>query len=208
MSDINIEVPYGGSKRLLTSGKYCADDIVVSAGASGNLIRALKVSANGTYYASDDADGYSPVIVNVPTGTEVTSGTFTASESGTAETITHGLGTVPGTILFFKNADRETGNVYGNPGTDYSFYDSLFAAKLNSGSYIYAYNYVQKMSYYATSSSSSTTSRIVYSGNYNKATGENATYGLSEINEITFTTPTKLIENASYCWIAFKDEIM
>lgn len=38
MSDINITIPGGTSKRLLTKGKRCEDDIVVTAGVSGDGI--------------------------------------------------------------------------------------------------------------------------------------------------------------------------
>ena len=49
MSDINISIDGGASKRLLTAGKYCDKDIVVTAeggsGAVGNLTKYTKVIA-------------------------------------------------------------------------------------------------------------------------------------------------------------------
>lgn len=37
MSDINITIPGGTSKRLLTKGKRCEDDIVVTAEGGGSV---------------------------------------------------------------------------------------------------------------------------------------------------------------------------
>ena len=93
----NITVDGGSSVRLPTAGKYCDRDIVVTAlGGAEDLdaelteqeslieqlgtildnivipeepvIEPLEVTENGTYTAPDGVDGYSPVVVNVPTG--------------------------------------------------------------------------------------------------------------------------------------------
>lgn len=93
----NITVEGGSSVRLPTAGKYCDRDIVVTAlGGAEDLnaelteqeslieqlgsildnivipeepvIEPLEVTENGTYTAPDGVDGYSPVVVNVPTG--------------------------------------------------------------------------------------------------------------------------------------------
>lgn len=63
----NIEVEGGSSVRLLTAGKYCDRDIVVTAkgAASEPIIQPLEVTVNGTYTAPSGVDGYSPVTVNV-----------------------------------------------------------------------------------------------------------------------------------------------
>lgn len=70
MADIEISVDAGTSKRLLTAGKYCDRDILVSAsgGAASPVIEPLEVTTNGTYTASAGVDGYSPVTVNVKDG--------------------------------------------------------------------------------------------------------------------------------------------
>lgn len=67
MADIEISVDAGTSKRLLTAGKYCDRDILVSAsgGAASPVIEPLEVNTNGTYTAPDGVDGYSPVTVNI-----------------------------------------------------------------------------------------------------------------------------------------------
>lgn len=70
MADIQINVDGGTSKRLLTAGKYCDKDIVVTAtgGAAEPVIQPLEVTSNGTYTAPAGVDGYSPVTVNVSGG--------------------------------------------------------------------------------------------------------------------------------------------
>lgn len=39
MSEINISIEGGTSKRLLTAGKFCNKDIVVTAEGGGNLLK-------------------------------------------------------------------------------------------------------------------------------------------------------------------------
>lgn len=66
MADIEISVEGGTSKRLLTAGKYCDKNILVSAsGGASPVIEPLEVTTNGTYTAPAGVDGYSPVTVNV-----------------------------------------------------------------------------------------------------------------------------------------------
>ena len=76
MADIEISVDGGTSKRLLTAGKYCDRDILVSAsgGAASPVIEPLEVTTNGTYTAPAGVDGYSPVTVNVSGGGGETGG--------------------------------------------------------------------------------------------------------------------------------------
>lgn len=67
---IEITVQGGTSKKLLTGGKYCPEDIVVTAegGSTEPIIEPLSVTENGTYTAPDGVHGYSPVTVNVESG--------------------------------------------------------------------------------------------------------------------------------------------
>ena len=66
MADIEISVDAGTSKRLLTAGKYCDKNILVSASdAASPVIEPLEVTENGTYAAPAGVDGYNPVSVNV-----------------------------------------------------------------------------------------------------------------------------------------------
>lgn len=54
MSDINISIPGGEKKRLLTGGKYCPDDIVVEA-EGGDTEAAFEAGRNAEYDAFWDA---------------------------------------------------------------------------------------------------------------------------------------------------------
>ena len=78
MADIEISVDAGTSKRLLTAGKYCDRDILVSAsgGAASPVIEPLEVTTNGTYTAPAGVDGYSPVTVNVSGSNELVTVNF------------------------------------------------------------------------------------------------------------------------------------
>ena len=60
MSDINISIPNDGSKRLLTGGKYCPDDIVVTAQAvqSDNLFNIDLLNLAWR----QSKDGYAPKV--------------------------------------------------------------------------------------------------------------------------------------------------
>lgn len=87
MSEINISIEGGTSKRLLTAGKYCDKDIVVTASggdATDSIVEPLNVTENGTYVAPIGVNGYSPVTVNVPIpdGYIVPSGTLEVTENG------------------------------------------------------------------------------------------------------------------------------
>ena len=76
MADIEITVDAGTPKRLLTAGKYCDKNILVTAsgGAATPVIEPLEVTENGTYNAPDGVDGYSPVTVNVSGGITLSGG--------------------------------------------------------------------------------------------------------------------------------------
>lgn len=70
MADIEIPIDAGTSKRLLTAGKYCDKNILVTAsgGTASPVIEPLEITTNGTYTAPEGVDGYSPVTVNVSGG--------------------------------------------------------------------------------------------------------------------------------------------
>lgn len=72
-----------GTKTLKTAGKYCEGDIGVEYSAPTPTLISKNIAANGTYAAaSDNADGYSDLIVNVPVGV-FPSGSLNISENGT-----------------------------------------------------------------------------------------------------------------------------
>lgn len=131
-------------------------------------------------------------------------GTITAAENGTSVTINHELGVVPGAILFFKYGGRKTGNTSGTSGVDYNYYDPLFSAMINAESYIVGYNYAARR---YTSSGSSSSYSMEYTGLYYKLTKEDTRFGVNTITEESFNTPKDLWSGDTYVWIAFKDPL-
>ena len=89
MSGVNIEykgesiatIPDTGSKTIKTQGKYCEGDILVEYEAPPTPTPTLipkQIAENGTYTAADDnADGYSEVTVNVPSGIPIDEASLT-----------------------------------------------------------------------------------------------------------------------------------
>ena len=87
MSGVNIEykgesiatIPATGSKTIKTQGKYCEGDILVEYEAPPTPTLITKqIAENGTYTAADDnADGYSEVTVNVPSGIPIDEASLT-----------------------------------------------------------------------------------------------------------------------------------
>ena len=69
MSDINIKIPAGKKKRLLTGGKYCPDDIVAEAEVDNVEAEKTVTPSKETIYV-EPADGYSSigrvVVLGVP----------------------------------------------------------------------------------------------------------------------------------------------
>ena len=66
MSDIRIQLASGTTRRLLTSGTYCASNIIVEA-LKPKLV-TLIAKDNGVYDPAnyDSADGFGSVEINVP----------------------------------------------------------------------------------------------------------------------------------------------
>lgn len=63
---------------------------------TGGTLITKTITENGTYSAEDDdADGYSEVTVNVPSGGKIETGTFTIATDTKRVTINHSLGVAP-----------------------------------------------------------------------------------------------------------------
>ena len=132
-----------------------------------------------------------------------TCGTFTASSTGSAKVVNHGLGQEPGAVIFIKAGSTDSSTSSSSTTT---FYDSLFCVVYGKESgYNYCYHYYRR----ATTGSSSTSSRSW--GNQSTAAttmfgSGNATnsYYITNINETSFTTPSKLVKGRNYVWIAFR----
>ena len=131
-----------------------------------------------------------------------TSGTFTATTTGSAKTVNHGLGQEPGAVIFIKMGTYDS----SSSSSSTTFYDALFCVVYGKESgYNYCYHYYRK----ATSSSSSTSNRT---WGYSSTTADvmfgsgksTNSYYITNINETSFTTPSKLSSGRKYVWIAFR----
>ena len=69
MSDININIPAGEKKRLLTGGKYCPDDIVVAAEGGGAAVSVPMKDVN--FYDYDGTRLYSYTVAEAAALTEL-----------------------------------------------------------------------------------------------------------------------------------------
>lgn len=174
-------------KTLLTG---LADSVRFKTGKSGKMtLEQIALSISGITVAGDK--GFK-------------CGKFTASSTGSARTVYHGLGQVPGAVLFIKKSGTDSSG-----GTASVFYDSLFSIVYgkNAG-HAYCYQLFQR---YASSGSSATrtwsNSNSVPSAVFG-TDNENSSYYVTNINESTFTTPTKLVSGRTYVWIAFRDALV
>ena len=173
-------------KELLTG---LADSIRLKSGKSGKMtLEEMAAALMG---------------VTVEGNVGFTCGTFTASSTGSAKTIQHGLGQEPGAVIFIKASSTDSPSSSSNT----TFYDSLFCVVYGKESgYNYCYHYYRKTSSSSSSytssrswsSSSSTAASIFGSGN------STSNYYITNINETSFTTPSKLVANRKYVWIAFR----
>ena len=133
-----------------------------------------------------------------------TCGTFTASSTGSAKTIYHGLGQVPGAVLFIKKASYDSNS---SSSTSTASYDSLMSIVYGADAgHTYCYNYYRRTS---SSSSSSTNSRTwsnstTIPDNMFGSGNSPSSYYITNINETSFTTPSKLSSGRKYVWIAFR----
>lgn len=174
----------GSVNELMTE---LADAVRLKSGETGDMTIKQMVIAMAGITVSDDL-GFS-------------CGSFTATSTGSAKTISHGLGHVPGAIIFFKKGVTSSTSTLNS-----TLYDSL-AAIVYGDDLGYCYCY-------ATYRRSSSTSSPTTSKNWSHSTtvpstmfGENqstAGYYPTSNNASTFTTPRYLIANQKYFWIAFR----
>lgn len=73
-----------GSVSTYTPAQMITAIANIPTGGGSPNIQALSVTANGTYTATDDVDGYSPVTVSV-SGSNLVTGTFTGTTEGVME---------------------------------------------------------------------------------------------------------------------------
>lgn len=174
----------GSVNELMTE---LADAVRLKSGETGDMTIKQMVIAMAGITVADDL-GF-------------TCGSFTATSTGSARTITHGLGHTPGAIVFFKKGTTSSSSTVG-----ITLYDCLVSIVYGDDlGYCYCYATYRK----ATSSSSPTQVRYWTHSTAIPSTvfGEDQTtanYYPTSINATTFTTPRCLVANQKYFWIAFR----
>ena len=160
----------------------------------------LKTGKTGKMTLEQIADAITGITVEGDVGFKC--GTFTASSTGTSRTINHGLGQVPGAVIFAK-----MGSNAGTAGSVGSYVrDALVSIVYgeNAG-HSYCYHYSSR-----TSSSTSPSNSRTWSHSSTTPTtmfGANSStsgYYVTNINEISFKTPSYLISGKKYFWIVFR----
>ena len=139
-------------------------------------------------------------------GLNYTTGTFTASATGTSETITHGLGVTPTIIIFCKQGTLSTPTTTSSCSASYN--DTAISLKI--GSYYYhcgndpAYVSAYSRSYCSTTSSYKYVSKYYYYKNLQQGYSTSATtsYSIKATNSTTFKTPTYIRAGGTYVWYA------
>ena len=179
----------GNVNELMTE---LADAVRLKSGATGDMSIKQMVTAMAGITVADDI-GF-------------TCGTFTASSTGSAKVVTHGLGHKPGAVLFVKRYSYDSSSSYAPASSTSSTYDALVSIVFGEDSgYSYGYNTIRRSS---SSSSSITTTRYwshsssVPAVVFGEGTASN--YYVTNINDTTFTSPKGLISGRSYFWIAFR----
>lgn len=135
-------------------------------------------------------------------GVKYTSGTYTASTTGSAATITHGLGITPSIIIFIRKGTFSTPSSTGACST----YHALMSVKTFS-SYYYCgadpgYFTSQVRSYCSTTGSYIYTTKYYYYNGLVRGTSTDSRYGVNSITSSSFKTPSYLTSGTSYAWYA------
>ena len=135
-----------------------------------------------------------------------TCGTVTATSTAAAKVISHGLGHVPGAVLFVKVGSAESTLSTSSTTT---YYDALMSIVYGEGAgHTYCYGTLRR-----TSTSSSTTTYKYWSNSTSTPTTmfgtglTTSSYYITNINETSFTTPKGLFSGDTYFWIAFRSPL-
>jgi len=135
-----------------------------------------------------------------------TCGTITATSTAAAKVISHGLGHVPGAVLFVKVGSAESTLSTSSTTT---YYDALMSIVYGEGAgHTYCYGTLRR-----TSTSSSTTTYKYWSNSTSTPTTmfgtglTTSSYYITNINETSFTTPKGLFSGDTYFWIAFRSPL-
>ena len=176
----------GSVNELMTE---LADAARLKSGATGEMTIKQMVTAMAGITVADDI-GF-------------TCGTVKATSTGSAKVISHGLGHVPGAVLFVKVGSAES-SLSSTSTTTY--YDALMSIVFGEDAgHTYCYGTLRR-----TSSSGSTTTSKYWTNSTTVpstvfGTGQTtSSYYITNINETSFTTPKGLFSGDTYFWIAFR----
>lgn len=176
----------GNVNELMTE---LADAVRLKSGVSGEMTIKQMVIAMAGITVADDI-GF-------------TCGTVKATATGSAKVIPHGLGHVPGAVLFVKVGSAESSLSSSSTTT---YYDALMSIVYGEDAgHTYCYGTLRR-----TSSSSSTTTYKYWTNSTTTpstmfCTGQTtSSYYITNINETSFTTPKGLFSGDTYLWIAFR----
>lgn len=184
----------GSVNELMTE---LADAVRLKSGSTGEMTIKQMVTAMAGITVSDDI-GF-------------TCGTFTASSTGASVEVEHGLGHTPGAILFMKRGSAES-SISSSTGLT-SLYESLVSLVYGEDSgHTYCYGLIRKTTSSSGSTSYTTTkywsnSTSVPSTMFTEGASA-ASYYVSNINATSFKTPSKLMINDTYFWIAFRAPLL
>ena len=135
-----------------------------------------------------------------------TCGTVTATSTAAAKVISHGLGHVPGAVLFVKVGSSKSSLSTSSTTT---YYDALMSIVYGEDvGHTYCYGTLRR-----TSTSSSTTTYKYWSNSTSTPTTmfgtglTTSSYYITNINETSFTTPKGLFSGDTYFWIAFRSPL-
>lgn len=164
-----------------------------------NSVR-LKTSKTGKMNLEQIADAINGITVEGDVG--YTCGSFTATTTGSAKEISHGLKQVPGAVLFAKKGSPE----YSAPSSYSSFSEPLLVliCGKETGN-IRCTNSISRSSSGSTTSSRSWSVSLtsVPTNTFGSGTSANST-NITNINASSFTTPKNLVKGDTYIWIAFR----
>ena len=161
----------------------------------------LKSGKTGKMSLEDMAAALMGVTVEGDIG--FTCGSFTASSTGSARTINHGLGQVPGAVLFMKKASTDSNSSSSSTSTSY---DSLLSIVYGADAgHTYCYHYYRRSTSSSGSSSGRTWTNSTSIPDTMFGSGNSpSSYYVTNINETSFKTPSKLAYGRTYVWIAFR----
>lgn len=212
MSDIEItykgntiaEVNASGTKKLLTKGKYCEDDIEIEyvkpgGGDTPTGTKQISITQNGT--TTHDVTDYATaeIITNVSggggSGIIIDSGTFTLESrtQGGSVIINHNLGVVP-QIVIIQAPNYETEIETSGSNVVYGIYNSINSSVCDHGA-------MMACGYYANASATGPSFGYLNGSNAGRTAFE-ASLSATQFCGIFYTNTYQYAAGVTYKWTA------